>query len=88
VLLNNEVLVLNQVHETLPAVLRKRQGTNHCVVWPSLHKMWGDPQKYCRIIPIVENMLPDSPLHVNDTYIREIALKAIFGEAGDDYEGI
>jgi hypothetical protein len=52
------------------------------------HKMWGSRRKSKGIIPIVENMLPDSPLHVNDTYIREIALKAIFGEAGDDYEGI
>ncbi len=81
-LLNNEVLVLSQVHETLPAVLRKRQGTNHCVVWPSLHKMWGDPQKYCRGKRIEENILPDSQFAVSDTCIKEIALKAIFDEGG------
>ncbi|SFF21983.1 hypothetical protein SAMN04488523_1328 [Sulfitobacter brevis] len=44
--------------------------------------MWGSRRKSKGIIPIVENMLPDSPFHVNDTYIREIVLKAIFDESG------
>ncbi len=81
-LLNNEVLVLNQVHETLPVVLRERQGIHHCVVWPRLHKMWGDPRKYCQGRRTEENILPDSQFPVNDTCIKEIALKAIFDESG------
>jgi hypothetical protein len=44
--------------------------------------MWGSRRKFKGIISIVENMLPNSPFHVNDTYIREIALKAIFDEIG------
>jgi hypothetical protein len=44
--------------------------------------MWGSRRKSEDIISIVENMLPDSLFHVNDTSIKEIALKAIFDESG------
>ena len=81
-LINNKLLALNQVHETLSAVLRERQRTLHCVAWPSLHKMWGDPRKYCQGRRIEENILPDSQFPVSDTCIKEIALKAIFDESG------
>lgn len=80
--LNNEVLVINQVHERLHTVLRERQRIHHCVIWSALHNMRGDPRKYCHGRRTEENILPDSQFPVNDTCIKEIALKAIFDESG------
>jgi len=57
-------------------------AAKNCATGLGYHKIWGSRRKSKGIIPIVENMLPDSPFHVNDTYIREIALKAIFDESG------
>ena len=53
-----------------------------CAAGLSFHKVWGSTPLLACTSWAVENMLPDSYFPVNDTSIREIALKAIFDESG------